>query len=155
MHRAPWTRSSSFGHGNITWRQSRTRSLTGRYGCLARLYSMKPVALPMRRLHDRLVDRHAGILRLLDRGKHAPIVVGHHLHELRLHALPVCQKPLRDRALGVAHVALEQLFYEIHILGLGERLQFHHAEIAAALEITLAIEHISNTARHTGREVAA
>src|SRR5216683_7522937 len=110
MQRAPCFWSFSVGQGSMTCRQSPSRSSTGRYGCLSRLNSMNPVTLPMccalnyrrwaliialavRAGHDGVVHRDARLLRLLDRGEHALVVLGDHLDELVLRPLPVHEEP--------------------------------------------------------------
>src|SRR3989344_606020 len=154
MQRAPCFFNSSSASGSITWRQSRTRSATGRYGCFARLNSMKPVALPMRRLHPCLVLGHAGLARLGDGREHALVILRDDPDELRLRGLPVVEQLLRQRRAGVLRVAAQQLLHLLHILGIAERLEFDHRRVATALEVTARIEHECESAGHAGGEVA-
>src|SRR5215510_663373 len=131
MQRAPCFWSRSAGHGSMTCRQSRTRSSTGRYGCLSRLNSMKPVTLPMLRLavrarHHRVVHRHARLLRLLDGDEHALVVLGYDLDEALAHPLPVDEEARGYRALGVADVAREEVLHELHVLHVHQGLEIDH-----------------------------
>src|SRR5262245_33095183 len=160
MQRAPCFWSRSVGHGSMTCRQSRTRSSTGRYGCLSRLNSMKPVTLPIpglpvRARHHRVVHRHARLLRLLDGHEHTLVVLGYDLDEALARALPVDEEARGHRALGVANVAREEILHELHVLYVHQGLEVHHAEVAAALEVARLVEHVGQTARHARGEVAA
>src|SRR5262245_12746633 len=89
MQRAPCLWSWSVGHGSITWRQSATRSRTGRYGCLSRLNSMNPVTLPI-----------AGLLGCRPSGSFERVLVRPRLDSpLRARALPAqpCCGGMLDR----------------------------------------------------------
>src|SRR5438552_12011885 len=155
MQRAAWLRSSESGYGRYTSRQSRRRSVTGRYGCFWRWISMNPVALPMHDLEIRQNDRDD-----IDRAElrlafeHAPIVPRHHFHEhLRRHR-PVSHQTCRERAARVPDLPLQQLEHKLHIVFTIERFEIHELGIAAWAERRSRIVDVRDTAAHAGRKVA-
>ncbi len=58
-------------------------------------------------------------------------------------------KPVAFEIAGLVAIAFHHLILARH------RLEIDHGEVAAALEFALLVEHVSDTARHAGGEVAA
>src|SRR5207244_2239735 len=156
MQRAAWLRSSESGYGRYTSRQSRRRSVTGRYGCFWRWISMNPVALPMHDLEIRQHDRYdidGAELRLAF--EHAPVIPRHHFHEHLRRRRPVGQQAGRERAARVPHVPLQQLEHQLHVVFTIERFEIHELGIAAWSERRLRIVDVRDTAAHAGCEIAS
>src|SRR6516225_986561 len=111
MQRAPWRRRASVAHGSMTWRQSWRRSATGRYGCLPRLNSTKPVtfptALPVRPFHDRALPRDSLRLGPLHGVEGTLVVARHDLDEA-----PLSRVPLLEEALGHARPRVTDVLAE-------------------------------------------
>src|SRR4249920_2333409 len=108
MHRAAWVWSFATGHGSMTCRQSPRRSATGRYGCLSRANSRKPVTLPIRLavgpFHDGPLPRDPFFLGAAHRGEGSLVVPRHDLDEARPRGRPVREDRRADGALRVADV---------------------------------------------------
>src|SRR5687768_10153468 len=109
MQRAPCFLSSSCGYGVMTCFQSRRRSVTGRYGCFARLNSLKPVALPMGRFHHCFVFRNTGLPGFADRFQHVLVIRWNDFNEPGMRRLPAVEQLMGDGRVGVAHVTAEYL----------------------------------------------
>src|SRR5207247_7007114 len=52
-------------------------------------------------------------------------------------------------------VASDQVAHELDVLGSVERLEVHHAEVRAPLEVAVHVEHVRDTTRHARGEVPA
>ncbi len=69
--------------------------------------------------------------------------------------LPVAQEPRGDRAAGVAGVLDQEVADQLDVLGLAERLEVDHLEVAALGEVAGLVEDEGRAAAHAGGEVAA
>src|SRR6266566_7047144 len=130
MQRAPCFLRSASGYGSMTCFQSLSRSLTGRYGCLARLIWMKPRISPMRGLHHGFILGNTGLSRLGDGNEHTLVVLRDDFNEFRLRHLPVVEQLLRHGRARVVQMLAQQL---PQLLGIGsrQRLELDHLEVAA------------------------
>src|SRR4249920_3698122 len=113
---------------------------------------MKPVASPMRRRHDRLVDGHAALFRDAGRLEHPLVVLGHDLGEVLDLAAPPLEDPVRDRGTGLVVVAANDVAQELTILVL-ERVEIDHLAVEARWEDARGIVHVRDPTGHPGPEV--
>src|SRR2546421_1053112 len=160
MQRAACFLSSSEGKGRETSFQSRSRSATGRVGHFLRPISRKPVTLPTglpAGAPDQLGERGLAPLGLgpgLGQ-QHALVVLRHDAHEARLLPAPVVEDPCGIGRARVLDVAADQVAHEGDLVGLLERAELDHPQVAAALEIAVDVADVGDAARHAGGEVAA
>src|SRR3984885_3078763 len=171
MQRAPCWRRRLSSMWKWNSRQSWMRSSGVRSTGSSRRYSMNPVGFPMmksipaharevahvffKRGHDGLVARQTLVVRLLDAGQPALIVLGHDFHELRNPQLPRIQQPPRAPTAGELPMPLDQLVQLLDVRGILDTGHRHHLLADVATAVALLIEHVGDTAGHAGGEVAA
>src|SRR6267143_322107 len=103
------------------------RSATGRRVGSSRLYSMKPVTLPMQHpscfhcMRGGRAEQYAA--RYPRDAEHAFVFVREHFHKFGQRRFPVLDKPLGLRATGILAVARDQAKERLDILGIGHGLE--------------------------------
>src|SRR5580692_10581059 len=148
MQRAPCWRRRLSSMWKWNSRQSWMRSSGVRSTGSSRKYSMNPVGFPMmksipaharevahvffKRGHDGLVARQTLVVRLLDTGQHALIVLGHHFHELRHVQVPRIKQPPGAATAGLLPVPLYQFAQLLDVRGILDTGHRHHLLVDVA-----------------------
>src|SRR5690349_6009295 len=86
--------------------------------------------------------------------EHLAILTREHLYELRCITVPVIQRAARDLALRVLMMPHDQRVQTMQFVGVGDRPQLDHPEVAPCRERAVLVEHVGDAAAHSGREVA-
>ena len=81
-----------------------------------------------------------------------PILQGHHLSEFVAIEVPFPEDLCGPRAARQSPVSFDQSSNRLLFRLVREGFDIHHLEIAALIEISVLIEHVSDAAAHAGRE---
>src|SRR5258708_26734686 len=87
--------------------------------------------------------------------EHHAILSRQYSDELRRACFPLIDDSPRDRALGVLEVAHDQRVQLLQLVGVIDRSQLDHPEVASRWERTIFVEHVGDPAAHAGCDVAS
>src|SRR5262245_32464352 len=105
--------------------------------------------------HDGHAFDRSGACTPLGFGCECPLVLPRHdFDNAALQHRPILEQPSREPAAGVGHVLHQHHMHEADVLGIVQRFEIDHFEVASALEPAVAVDDVCDAAAHAGREVA-
>src|ERR1700685_851246 len=86
--------------------------------------------------------------------EHRTVLGGQHPDEFRAVAVPVGQDPFGELAPSVLMMAHNQRVNPLYLVVAADRPKFDHPGVAARIESTVIVEHVGDSAAHSGGEIA-